>query len=64
MNLNQNKKPNFLIVGAAKSGTTSLYAYLKKHQDIYLSETIKETFFLTGLHGNYVNSEGGNYNYG
>ena len=28
--------PNFLIVGAAKSGTTSLYHYLKQHPDIYL----------------------------
>ena len=28
--------PNFLIVGAAKSGTTSLHYYLKQHPDIYL----------------------------
>jgi hypothetical protein len=27
--------PNFLIVGAAKSGTTSLYNYLIQNPDIY-----------------------------
>jgi len=27
-------KPNFLIIGAAKAGTTSLYYYLKQHNDI------------------------------
>jgi hypothetical protein len=27
-------KPNFLIVGAAKAGTTALYYYLKQHPDI------------------------------
>jgi len=27
-------KPNFLIVGAAKAGTTALYYYLKQHKDI------------------------------
>ena len=31
-------KPNFFIVGAAKSGTTSLWAYLKQHPDIYMPE--------------------------
>lgn len=35
-------KPNFLIVGAARSGTTSLYHYLSQHPDIFLSP-IKET---------------------
>lgn len=33
--------PNFLVIGAAKAGTTSLYRYLKTHPGIYLS-TIKE----------------------
>jgi Sulfotransferase domain len=36
--------PNFLIIGAAKSGTTSLYHYLKQHPQIYMS-SIKETEF-------------------
>lgn len=36
--------PNFVIVGAAKAGTTSLYAYLQQHPQIYLSP-VKETNF-------------------
>jgi hypothetical protein len=38
--------PNFLIVGAAKSGTTSLSYYLKQHKEIYISP-IKEPKFFT-----------------
>lgn len=41
------KLPNFLIVGAAKCGTTSLYHYLKQHPAIYMPAHIKETFFLS-----------------
>lgn len=40
------KLPNFLIVGAAKSGTTSLYHYLKQHPQIYMSP-VKEPKFIT-----------------
>ncbi len=36
--------PNFLIIGAAKAGTTSLYNYLKQHPQIYMSP-VKETNF-------------------
>ncbi|MGB5820430.1 MAG: sulfotransferase domain-containing protein [Saonia sp.] len=35
-------KPNFLIIGAAKSGTTSLFAYLKQHPEIFMP-AMKET---------------------
>ncbi len=38
-------KPNFLIVGAAKSGTISLYYYLNQHPEICLP--MKESFFFT-----------------
>jgi hypothetical protein len=38
--------PNFLIIGAAKSGTTSLYHYLRQHPDIYMSP-IKEPNYYT-----------------
>jgi len=31
------KKPNFFIIGAPKCGTTSLAAWLKEHQQIYMS---------------------------
>jgi hypothetical protein len=36
--------PNFLIIGAAKSGTTSLHQYLGQHPQIYMSP-LKETNF-------------------
>jgi len=32
------KQPNFIIVGAPKAGTSSLYHYLKDHPEIYLPE--------------------------
>lgn len=41
----ENNLPNFLIVGAARSGTTSLYYYLKQHPEIYMSP-VKEPHFL------------------
>ncbi len=37
--------PNFFIVGAAKSGTTSLYYYLKQHPEIYMSPVKEPKFF-------------------
>ena len=38
------KLPNFLIIGAAKAGTSTLYDWLNQHPQIYMS-TIKETNF-------------------
>lgn len=37
--------PNFLIIGAAKSGTTSLYYYLKQHPQIFMSPVKEPSFF-------------------
>ena len=37
--------PNFLIAGAAKSGTTALYHYLKQHPDVYMSPQKETNFF-------------------
>lgn len=37
--------PNFLIIGAAKSGTTALYHYLKQHPQIYMSPVKEPEFF-------------------
>ena len=37
-------KPNFFIVGAAKSGTSSLFYYLELHPDVYMSP-IKEPHY-------------------
>ena len=39
-------KPNFLIVGPQKSGTSSLYHYLKQHPEVFLS-SVKEPFYFT-----------------
>ena len=36
------KLPNFLIVGAAKSGTSSLHNYLNQHPDIFMPSFNKE----------------------
>ena len=37
--------PNFLIIGAAKSATTSLYVYLSQHPEIYMSPIKEPRFF-------------------
>ncbi|NMG60155.1 sulfotransferase [Geitlerinema sp. P-1104] len=37
--------PNFLIIGAAKCGTTSLYRYLEQHPEIYMSRNKEPKFF-------------------
>jgi len=37
--------PNFLIVGAAKCGMTSLYYYLKQHPDVFMSNPKEPDFF-------------------
>lgn len=37
--------PNFIIIGATKSGTTSLYNYLRQHPQIYMSPTKETNFF-------------------
>lgn len=37
--------PTFIIVGAAKSGTTALYEYLRQHPDIFMSPLKEPRFF-------------------
>jgi hypothetical protein len=37
--------PNFLVIGAAKSGTSSLYSYLGQHPDVYTSPIKGPCFF-------------------
>ena len=37
--------PNFLVIGAAKSGTTSLHHYLAQHPEIYVSPGTLGCFF-------------------
>ncbi|ORJ58776.1 sulfotransferase domain-containing protein [Geothermobacter hydrogeniphilus] len=39
------KAPNFMCIGAAKSGTTTLYDILRQHDDIYLPSYKEPHFF-------------------
>jgi hypothetical protein len=48
--------PNFLIIGAGKAGTRSLYSYLQQHPEVYMSP-IKETNFFA-LEGEEINFKG------
>lgn len=43
--------PNFLIVGAAKSGTTSLYEYLRQHPDVFMPKWKELSFFIGDHYG-------------
>ena len=38
--------PNFMIIGAGRTGTTSLYHYLKQHPEIYMSPIKEPRFFI------------------
>lgn len=38
-------RPNFLVIGAARSGTTALYSYLKQHPDVFMSKRKETNFF-------------------
>ncbi len=37
--------PNFIIIGAYKSGTSSLYHYLRQHPEIYMSRIKEPNYF-------------------
>jgi hypothetical protein len=43
------KLPNFFIVGAPKAGTTSLYAYLGQHPQVYTSAIKEPSYFAPEL---------------
>ncbi|MBW8876574.1 MAG: sulfotransferase [Acidobacteria bacterium] len=43
------RRPNFFIVGAPRSGTTSLYAYLWQHPEVYVSIHKEPQFFGSDL---------------
>lgn len=49
-------KPNFLIIGAAKAGTTAIHNYLRQHPEIYMS-SVKEPMFFA-FEGEKVNFRG------
>jgi hypothetical protein len=44
-------KPNFLIVGAPKCGTTAMYQYLAAHPDVYMSALKEPHFFAEDIPG-------------
>lgn len=44
-----NKLPNFLVVGSAKSGTSTLYYQLLEHPEIYLPKERKELRFFSQM---------------
>ena len=48
--------PNFLIIGAPKAGTSSLYSYLKQHPQIYMSPEKEPHFF--GLENREIDFQG------
>jgi hypothetical protein len=50
--------PNFLIIGAGKSGTTSLYHYLRQHPEVYMSPVKEPKFF--AVEGKELNFRGPN----
>jgi len=47
--MENNNLPDFLIVGAAKAGTTSLYKYLDLNDSICMSKIKEPKFFLFWL---------------
>lgn len=40
------KLPNFLIIGAAKCGTTSLWSYLRQHPEVFLPANKEPNYFV------------------
>lgn len=43
------RKPDFFIVGAAKAGTTALYAFLSQHPQVYMSPIKEPNYFSTDI---------------
>jgi len=52
--------PTFIVIGAAKAGTTSIYAYMKQHPEICVSDVKETNFFAYGdpyIEGNWPHLE-------
>jgi hypothetical protein len=41
--------PTFLVIGAAKAGTTSLHEYLAAHPDVFMSDPKELDFFISSI---------------
>lgn len=50
-------KPNCVIIGAAKAGTTSLYRYLLSHPEVYLPREMKEIGYFSGANETVITEE-------
>jgi len=50
--------PNFVVIGAAKAGTTALYWYLAEHPEVFMSRVKETNYFAYGV------DEGGNLIWG
>jgi hypothetical protein len=44
--------PNFIVIGAAKAGTTALYWYLAEHPAVFMSPVKETNYFAYGLNEN------------
>lgn len=53
---NSRTMPNFLIIGAGKAGTSSIYYYLQQHPQVYMSPLKEPKFF--ALEGEPLNFQG------
>lgn len=43
--------PTFLVIGAQKSGTTSLWKYLKGHPQVFVTDDKEPRFFVEDVDG-------------
>ncbi len=43
--------PNFIVIGAAKAGTTALYWYLSEHPAVFMSRVKETNYFAYGVDG-------------
>lgn len=50
--------PNFFVIGAGKSGTTSLYYYLKQHPQVFMSPVKEPKFFTAAVRNLEFNGPG------
>ena len=42
-------RPNFIVIGAQKAGTNSLYRYLRSHPQVFMPETKEPDYFIREL---------------
>src|ERR1700722_15601651 len=55
--LRQVSQPNFFIVGAGKTGTTSLHGYLNQHPQIYMSPVKEPCYFAPEIRGENISAD-------